>query len=179
MVNNMFKIKVINLFGGAGVGKSTTASHLHYLMKKQGKKCDIANEYAKKLTYENNLDKINDQLYLLAKQHNQIHVVRNTLDYIIMDSPLLLSAIYDIYQSDTLRQHCIELHQRYDTLNFYIRRETEYDTVGRYHTEDESKVVDTKICNFLSENNIPFFEVGLDSGEEILQIINTYEEKAV
>jgi hypothetical protein len=41
------KTKVINLYGGPGVGKSTTAVGLFYLMRRASIKCEYTSEYVK------------------------------------------------------------------------------------------------------------------------------------
>ena len=60
-------MKVINFFGGPGVGKSTAACDLFVAMKKAGYKVEYVDEYAKEKTYEKEFKKLDDQLYILAK----------------------------------------------------------------------------------------------------------------
>ena len=45
--------KIINLYGGPGVGKSTTAAGLFYKMKIAGYSCELAYEWIKLKVYEN------------------------------------------------------------------------------------------------------------------------------
>ena len=59
--------KVINLFGGPGAGKSTTAAGLFYEMKVRDIKCELVTEYAKDMTYEKQRE-FNKTLYCIMKE---------------------------------------------------------------------------------------------------------------
>ena len=45
-------MKVINIFGGPGTGKSVTAAKLFAELKIQNKNCELITEYAKELVYD-------------------------------------------------------------------------------------------------------------------------------
>ena len=62
-------MKVINLFAGPGIGKSTTAAGVFWKMKTLGFKVELVTEFAKSLVYASDL-KLNDQLYVFAKHTN-------------------------------------------------------------------------------------------------------------
>lgn len=59
---------VINLIGGPGAGKSTTAAGLFFLMKCAGLKVELVTEFAKELSYDENWADLKKQLYVLAEQ---------------------------------------------------------------------------------------------------------------
>ena len=61
-------MKVINLLGEPGAGKSTTAAEIYACMKKQGYKVELVTEYAKEVLYEDRYRVIEDQVYIFAKQ---------------------------------------------------------------------------------------------------------------
>ena len=67
--------KLINLFGGPGIGKSSIASGITYKLKKKHINCDMPYEFPKALAWDNNQSAIQDQLYVLANQHrgNAVH----------------------------------------------------------------------------------------------------------
>ena len=48
----MKKPFVINLFGAAGSGKSTAASYIFSQLKMRGIECELVQEFAKDLTWE-------------------------------------------------------------------------------------------------------------------------------
>jgi ABC-type multidrug transport system ATPase subunit len=64
--NNMTTI--INLFGGPGSGKSTTAAYLYAGLKNQGVNAELIREYVKDWAYESRTVGVFDQLYFFGKQ---------------------------------------------------------------------------------------------------------------
>lgn len=84
-------MKVINLLSGPGAGKSTTAAGLFYQMKLKGINVELITEYAKDMTWEERYNTLSNQLYIFAKQYSRQLRVKNKVDYIVTDSPLLLS----------------------------------------------------------------------------------------
>ena len=70
--DNMKKTKIINFFGGPGIGKSTQAAGLFYLMKRDGLSVELTEEFPKVLSWEGNVSGLKDQLYITANQHRNI-----------------------------------------------------------------------------------------------------------
>ena len=88
-------LNVINLFGGPGCGKSTTAAGLFHLMKLNEMNVELVTEYAKDLTWEERFGTLaNDQLYVFAKQQKRLQVLKNKVRYVVTDSPLILGLSY-------------------------------------------------------------------------------------
>ena len=82
-------MKVINLFGGPGVGKSTAAAGLFYEMKKRQLSVELVTEYAKDMVWENRQNILDDQIYIFAKQQRRIARLRDHhIDWVITDSPI-------------------------------------------------------------------------------------------
>ena len=112
--------KVINLFGGPGAGKSTTAAGLFYEMKVRDIKCELVTEYAKDMTYEKRTNILSDQLYILAKQNRKLIRLVGEVDYIITDSPLLIGLMYvpvNYYAQFSSLVH--EIFGSYNNTNFF------------------------------------------------------------
>ena len=86
--------KVINIFGGPGVGKSRTAAALFVALKDKHIHVELVTEYAKQITYEKRFNVLGDQLYILAKQNRKLEPLRGIVDYIISDSPLPTGLLY-------------------------------------------------------------------------------------
>lgn len=157
-------MKIINLFGGPGSGKSTTAAFIFSQLKINNISCQYINEYAKDCVYEGRNTVIqNDQLYILAKQNHKLKMLElsNQAQYAIVDSPLLLSSIYGgIYNSITknFNDYVIELFNSYDNINFFIERnEAYFETNGRIQKNiQQAKDIDNLIKNFLIKNGIKF-----------------------
>jgi adenylate kinase family enzyme len=149
--------KIINLFGGPGSGKSTTAAGLFHRMKLAGYKVELVTEFAKQLTYQN--------------------TVVGQVDYIITDSPTLLSVVYakDSYPH-SFKQFVIDIFNLYDNLNVAIKRVKEYQPYGRSQTLVEAQEIDDKIYKTLIFYKIPFIVV---EGNEnaVNQIFNLINNK--
>src|SRR5210317_2381135 len=127
----MKRTVIINLFGGPGSGKSTVASGLFYTFKSKGITCDNPYEFPKQVAWEDNNSQITDQLYILANQHRGIVRSYGKVDYIILDSPILLSLAYkDGYNSPYPSSHydssfdimVLELFSKYDNINIFLER---------------------------------------------------------
>ena len=88
------KSKIINFFGGPGIGKSTQAAGLYTLMKKNGMSVELTYEFPKILAWDENLSAIKDQFYITANQHRNITRLYGKVDYIIIDSPILFGMVY-------------------------------------------------------------------------------------
>ena len=92
-------MRVINLFGSPGAGKSTTAAGLFFLMKSDNKFVDsveLVTEFAKDLVYAERFKELegDNQLYITAKQYSRLHRLKNQVDYAITDSPIIQSLMY-------------------------------------------------------------------------------------
>lgn len=182
------KTKIINLFGGPGVGKSSIASGLTYELKKNHITCDNPYEFPKLLAWDENYSAISDQLYIVANQHRGIVKSYGKVDYIILDSPILLSLIYkDYYNSqkesdypsklykENFDKMILDIHNGYENINVLLKRsEGNHNEKERYHNLEQSKELDGIIENSLMLNRIDFHvvEVGNNALKDICQLIN-------
>ena len=176
----MDKTIVINLFGGPGSGKSTTASGLFNKLKKRGVNCEYVQEYAKDLVWGENLKTLDNQIHIYGEQHNRIFRLKGKVDIIITDSPPVMGMVYCDWSktSPILKQLACAEHHRDDvnTLNFFIIRDKPYNPKGRTQTDDEAKIVDDKVRGLLSDFKIDYTEIIGDTmvEENILNEIVKY-----
>ena len=143
--------KVINLFAGAGSGKSTTAAGLFFLMKIHGYKVELVTEYAKELCYEGRLGEA-QQMSILGEQYNRQNRLVGKVDYIITDSPLLLNAVYD--DDETVIYSAKQLFKRFDNVNFFINRVKPFANYGRLGDLESNKAVDLRIKSLLVDYQV-------------------------
>ena len=160
--------KVINLFAGPCAGKSTLAAGLFYLMKKDGKSCELVQEFAKELTWAERERDLQCQLYVSGVQYQRVQSLLGRVEYIITDSPLLLGIAYtpDFYP-EAFKDVIYELWNRNNNLNYFINRYKEYFQEGRNQNEEEARDIDYKILNIFEKHKVPFKKV---NGIEQLRI---------
>lgn len=147
----MKQTKIINLYGAPGAGKSTLAAGLFYDMKSQGISVELVTEYAKDIVWSESTTVLKDQIFVFAQQHHRIHRLQGKVDYVITDSPILLSCVYNNMNSENqkLNELIIDTYKRYDNINFFVQRSKEYVCNGRMQNEVESDAIACKIVDFL------------------------------
>lgn len=146
---------VVNLFAGPGSGKSTTCAGVFSKLKLANINCEMALEYAKEKVWENNMETLKDQIYVFAHQLHRLNRLKNKVDVIITDSPLLLSIIYDRENNHHFNELVISEFQKFDNINFYIKRNDFFNQKGRIQTLEESIKKDEQISNLLKKYNVP------------------------
>lgn len=173
-------LKVINLYGTCGSGKSSVASGLFYLMKIQGYSVELITEFAKEMVWERqHPSSFTNQVYISAKQHNkQLNLVGHGIDYAVTDSPLLLSAMYmpnDYYVN--FMPLLFEMNDAYDNINILLNRTVKFNPIGRNQKEEESIKIQEDIIKLLNDNNIQYhkFDATPDTANEIFELIGNIE----
>ena len=146
-------MKVLNLFGGPGVGKSTAAAGLLYEMKKKGLNVEIAMEYAKDVVWEKRYNILDDQIYIFAKQQRRIsRLMDSGIDWVITDSPIPLGLVYlrPAMLSENFDRLVMEVFNQYTNHNFLLQRNFEYNPIGRNQKdEEEAREFDRKVESLL------------------------------
>lgn len=179
------KTIVVNLLGGAGAGKSTTAALVFGQLKKKGINCELVTEYAKEVVYEENMKRLQNQLYIFSKQYYSMDMIRDKVNVIITDSPLLLSMHYNRNFSDSnfLRvpdeifdKLVLYCYTTFDNLNFYIERNHEYKQEGRYQDEARAKQEDAIIRSLIDGLKIDCEHL-LSTDDCVGKIVKAVEER--
>lgn len=159
-------MKVVNLFGGPGCGKSATAAGVYSSLKVRGINCELVREYAKELLYADRIkEMMSFQEVIYAEQHARIQHLEGKVDYVITDSPILLSAVYPDINRDLYNLNLWPaLHEfktlvraqflYYDNINIWLERPENYETDGRLQTEKEARFVDDMIWTELEGRQI-------------------------
>lgn len=167
--------KIINIFGGPGAGKSTTAAGLFYSLKQRGINAELVTEYAKDMTWENRHNILSDQLYILAKQHRRISRIVGKVDYIITDAPFVLGLLYksENYVS-SFDPFVMDLWHQYNNICFYLKRgDIEYQETGRNQSMLEAIELDKSLKNLLDTIQIDYTTVNTINGVySILKSLN-------
>lgn len=151
-------MKVINLFGGPGVGKSTTGLVLAGLLKIEGFEAEYVPEFAKFAVWSDNQAALSDQIYMFAKQENRLHVLRDAgLDFVITDGPLPQALLYcppGYFAS--YRQLVLDVFKSYQNINFFLERNPAlpYQQLGRLQSEEEAQTLCDKVLALCEEAGI-------------------------
>jgi len=172
--------KVINLFGGSGIGKSTTAAHLFAEMKYRGLHVELVREYVKTWAWQDKKVGPFDQMYLLGKQSKYESILYGKVDYIVTDSPLLLCPMYEYYHSGKelvapAAFNFIEdaKNRGVEHLNFVLSRNKVFDPRGRYETFEQAVRIDAAIHEFLARYSIPYKQVFAEDKKRVEEILES------
>lgn len=168
----MFNTKIVQLFGGPGAGKSTMAAMLFSSLKLLGHDTELVTEFAKKLTWHDRFNSLACQPYVFGKQLHEIELLLGQVEFIVTDSPILLSCIYttDKYPA-SFQQFIIEHFKTLPNINYYLERVKKYNPNGRNQTEAESDEIGLKILDLLDKNGISYQRVP-GSVKEVETILN-------
>jgi adenylate kinase family enzyme len=150
--------KVINFLGAPGSGKTTVASDLFSKLKKDGYTVANVPEFATELIQQGRSHSVECQPYLFGEQvHRLESCVQYGYDFIICDSPLLLSAIYDRGYSTSFKQVILDTYIRFNNITYFMKvRPESYNQHGRLQSLRESLEVEQQIIYFLGSCAITF-----------------------
>ena len=138
-------MKLINLFGAPGSGKSTAAASLFSTLKSKHIKTELVGEFAKELIYLGNEIQLVNQVYIMGSQYRkQKDLERYGVDIAISDSPLQLQLTYcrDKPYYNELIALVDKLQLEFNNHNVYIHRAAPYQMHGRMQTEQEADALD-------------------------------------
>ena len=141
---------VINLFGGPGAGKSTTAAGVFFMMKNAGMKVEFVTEYAKDIVWAGRQKELDDQFYIFAKQHHRLHNLLGKVDFVVTDSPLLLTSVYGEFMPPSFHMLVRDLFMKYDNRSVFIERVKPYSIYGRNQTELEAHEIDRQVHQMIA-----------------------------
>lgn len=157
---------VVNLIGGPGSGKSTCASGIFYKLKQSGINCELALEFAKDKVWEDSIKVLDDQLYIFGKQYHKLFRLKDKVDVIITDSPLLVSILYNKTPSKYFNDLVVEQYNTFNNMLFFINRPDMYQTEGRLQNANDAKTIDDETKCMLKDYNIPYTEISCENAVE-------------
>lgn len=165
---------VLNMFGGPGTGKSILTTEIFARLKRNFIKCEISSEYYKKKLREEAAKVIQNQIYVFGKQQFQLFTLKDKVDVIVTDSPIIFSAIYNEPQCPELNALILKEFNKYNNINYYIERDKNvpYEQEGRYQDENGAKLVDNKVKIFLDENKIEYTTLSGIGKDSLSAVVN-------
>lgn len=169
----------INLFGGPGLGKSTSSAGLFAKMKRNHMNVEYVTEVAKDLVYSHDFFTLKDQMMVFARQHHNLFKMEGQVDYLVHDSPILLSLIY-LQETVHLPKKemtdlILKVFNSYNNINIFLERDLtlKFQENGRNHNLEESLEIDKQIEQMLIDNNIKYYKikVGKNTIKKIFKIV--------
>lgn len=182
MSQNKTKTTVISLFSGPSAGKSTTAARLYSCLKDKKVSVELVREYAKDYAWEGRKIDPLTQLHLLGEQSARESLLYGKVEFVITDSPLILSSFYHLHYfgKDYLwgaisgfMQHANERGVQFR--NIFLDRTKEYDPNGRFETEEEAIIIDQKLREYL-DFRVPYSVISYNDFGAILDNVYDYRE---
>ena len=164
-------MKVINLVGGPGCGKSTTAAGLFYELKRRDYSVELVTEYAKSRVWEDSLRTLNDQIYVFGKQQHMQWKLLGNVDYVITDTSLLFGLIDGGLQvTPAVEELVTEDFKRFDNICYFLKRDgVKFEQSGRIQNLEASEKIDKDLIELMNKHEIPFIEVpSVSAVEDIL-----------
>lgn len=158
---------VVNLYGGPGSGKSSGAMYVTSLLKTKGVDAEFVSEFAKDKVWEHNNEifKPENQIYIFGKQFFKMNRVKDKVDVIVTDSPLLLCICYNKTPllGHSFNQVVMNYYKSFGlNMDYFIKRTKAYNPNGRLQTEKESDEISKEIKKILTINGIDYDIVGGD-----------------
>jgi len=175
---------IVNFFGGPGVGKTTASAELFISLKKNNVDAHLVGEFAQECVLEGNVDSLNDQLYIFGNTYHRLRSAYQQATVTVIDSPILLSCIYQEGLPDLFNQLVLAMHERFRNLNVLLERTDGYNhsMMGRVHSLSESVGIDKQIERMLEQYEVPFVRQNEIDGnlteyltQQILEFLNGTE----
>ena len=162
---------VVNLFGEPSAGKSTAAMDITARLKRKGINAEYVSEFAKDKVYEQNSEVFKHQEYIFGKQSFKMGRVRDKVQVIVVDSPLILSIIYNQneYLGEVFEQVVMDTFNSYNNKNYLLVRNHDYEVSGRFQNESEANEVREQLISELDKLNISY-ETSTSSEEDCEKI---------
>lgn len=166
-----------NLYGGPGVGKSTTAAAIFVQMKNKGHRIELVTEYIKSWAWEKRPTVSYDQLYVFAKQLRREDILTRQGVHIVTDSPLPQQLVYakkyncNFYED--LKNVCKKFDDQNPSMNIFLKRTVPFQTEGRYETKEQAEAIDQSTLELLREFQPGFCMIDVTTQMDLL--FNTIE----
>jgi nicotinamide riboside kinase len=161
--------KIVNLYGGSGVGKSTIAALLFARMKILGADVELVREYVKLWAWGGRKVRPTDQIYLLGKQSSYESALYGRVGWVVTDSPVMLAGAYAEWHSGEEGRYVTEAAKAFygisegshqtTYLNYFLARDNDFESKGRYETEEEARAFDGFLTGYLARNIGPYVTV--------------------
>ena len=137
----------------------------------------MVSELANDLVHENRMDTLQHEVYIFAKQNHRLFRVKDKVDVIITDRPLLLTCIYDsLYGENDQALHDLvrKTFKSYNNVNIFLdNRNIPYkENEGRLQSEEEANSIGYFIREELESSDESFIEVETNDYDYIYKYVS-------
>ena len=174
------KTIVINIVGGSGIGKSTTAALVYGELKMKYINCELVREFVKQWAIEGKKIGPFGQSIIYGQQLERESSLYNKVDFIVTDSPLIMCPPYQYHYDghDSIKFPLFEDLKSAKKLgvthlNFLLKRIGPFDPKGRYESEEVAKIIDNKVESFLIYHGIDYIPVSITGDDRVKYIVDT------
>jgi len=145
-------VKVLNILGGPGVGKSTVATAVFSELRRRGISAEYVPEVAKDVIYDGR-STVDCQPLMFGQQLWELERLRRLVDVAVTDGPLPLFAAYAGYfeLGETWRKFVMERWATFDNYVLHLHRDRSipFETAGRYQTSETVQEFDELVTKIL------------------------------
>jgi hypothetical protein len=173
------KTVVVNVIGGSGIGKSTTAALVYGELKSRYLQCELVREFVKAWVYEGKKVGPFGQSIIYGQQLERESSLYGKVDFIVTDSPLIMCPPYQLHYDghDSIKHSLFkDLEQAKNLgvihINFLLKRVKPFDPKGRYESEEVAKLIDQKIEAFMIYNGIDYIVVDQTDDDRVKFIVD-------
>lgn len=158
---------LLNLWGGPGIGKSTTAAGVFSGLKQRGVRAEYVQEYAKDLTWEHDSARLTNQLLITGEQIQRTKRLLNQVQVIVTDSPVMLGCMYTTCKAtqEAIREQYKYHFDGHTSLDILLKRKKAWSCIGRNQTYDEAVEIDKRLAAQFASNP-PSSVWALDGGTQ-------------
>ena len=166
---------ILDMFGGPGCGKSTTAAYIYYRLKDANRNSELVREYVKDWAWQDRKITAFDQPYILGKQLHREAPLYGKVEFIVTDSPLLLSIYYAQRHSPArvargVEETVLGFYEQVAALGHHhqhimLKRSKPYCTAGRYQDEQGARDIDNHLMALMDHLDMPYIEIGTNRKE--------------
>lgn len=171
------KSTIIEIYGGPGCGKSTTAAGLYYQLKLLDKNAELVREYVKKWAWDGILPRHLDQLYITGKQSKAESMLYGKVDFIVTDCPLYMGVIYDAKYNksflveDAVTRFNAESLSQVERYRYLLTRSKPFNPSGRFCSAEGAAETDQDIRNYLDDKGLDYLRIGGNPNTQVFQIL--------
>ncbi|MGE5472685.1 MAG: AAA family ATPase [Ignavibacteriales bacterium] len=169
MENEGKKTLVVNLFGGAGTGKSTLLYGLMWILKVFGMVVEAAIEFPKSLVWEKRYWTLKRQIYIFGKHTKILENLDGEVEIVVSEASPLVSLFYldpKASYAEAYKNLILEYSKQYNNVNIFVNRgDLDFEMEGR--TQGDRDVAEEQGQGFrriLDECGIEYYVVESKKG---------------